>query len=85
MSEGQAKLSIYIQHILKTQHIYDIICEKIEILHIEKKGHLLNILVPFHTCKLTLQKQEMKDSFKETNKRIFYSYPAYVGYPESKF
>jgi BarA-like signal transduction histidine kinase len=63
--------SRYTQHILEAQHLYDTIDQTMEILHNQKKDHLLNTLERFHTHNLTLQQRQMNDTFTDANKPAF--------------
>jgi hypothetical protein len=42
-----------------------------EILHIEKKGHLLNTLERFHIYSVSKQKLQMNDTFSDIHNPIF--------------
>jgi hypothetical protein len=43
----------------------------VEVLHVEKKGQLLNTLECFHIYNLSKQKQRMNYTFADTHKPIF--------------
>jgi hypothetical protein len=59
------------QHILDTGHEHNTIKDKMDILHIEKNGQLLNTLKHFHMYNLSKQKLRMNDTFTDTHNFIF--------------
>jgi hypothetical protein len=56
----------FAQHILDTQHTYDTIEKTMDILHIEKKGPLLNMWERFYIHNLSVKKLQMNDTYKDT-------------------
>jgi hypothetical protein len=53
----------YAQHILDTQHAYGTIEDTLDILHIEKKGPLMNTLERFHIYKLSQENMQLNDTY----------------------
>lgn len=58
-------------NMLSTRHPYHTINRILEIIHIEKKGQLLNILKQFYIYCLSKQKQWMNDTFIDIHNSIF--------------
>jgi hypothetical protein len=66
--------SRYAQHILDTQHAYATMEDTLDILHIERKGPLMNTLERFHIYKLSKENMHMNHTYgdmynKQTNKQ----------------
>jgi hypothetical protein len=60
-----------IQHILDTQHTYSNIEETTDILHIERKGPLMNTLEQFHTYSLWKENLQINDIYTDIHNPIF--------------
>jgi hypothetical protein len=80
--------SKYAQHILYTTHNYDKAEKTMKILHIEKKGRMLNILESYHIYELTKQKLQMNEALTDNynpikRKTITYGTlpPSRINYP----
>jgi hypothetical protein len=58
--------SKFAQHILDTTHNHDTIEQTMEILHIERKGKMLNALEIYHIYRLTKQRLQMNEALKDT-------------------
>jgi hypothetical protein len=63
--------SKYAQHILDTQHAYGNIEDTLDILHIEKKGPLMNTLKRFHIYKLSQENMQLSDTYTDIHNPIF--------------
>jgi hypothetical protein len=57
--------SKFAQHILDTQHTYDTIEKTMDVLHIEKKGPLLNTWERFYIHSLSVQKRQMNYTYTD--------------------
>jgi hypothetical protein len=55
--------SRYAQHILDTKHAYGTIEDTLDILHIEKKGPLMNTLECFHIYKLSREGMHLNNTY----------------------
>jgi hypothetical protein len=53
------------------QHAYDTIEDTLDILHIERKGPLMNTLEWFHIYKLSKENMHMNDTYADTYNPIF--------------
>jgi hypothetical protein len=60
-----------VQHILDIGHAHNTIEETLEVLHIQKKGRLLNTLEHFHMYNLSKQKLQMNETFTDTHNPTF--------------
>ncbi|PNF35966.1 hypothetical protein B7P43_G03548 [Cryptotermes secundus] len=63
--------SKFAQHILDTTHNYHTIDKAMEILHIEKKGKMLNTLESFHIYELTKQNLQMNEALTDSYNPIY--------------
>jgi hypothetical protein len=63
--------SRYAQHILDTQHAYATMKYTLDILHIERKGPLMNTLERFHIYKLSKENMHVKDTYGDMFNLIF--------------
>jgi hypothetical protein len=63
--------SKYAQHILDTQNTYSNIQETMDILHIEKKGPLMNTLEQFHIYSLWKENLQLNDIYTDIHNPIF--------------
>jgi hypothetical protein len=61
----------YAQHILDPQHDYGPIADTMDILHIERKGQLMNTWDRFHIYKLSSNKLQLNDTYTDTHNPIF--------------
>jgi hypothetical protein len=60
-----------IQHILDTLHTYGTMEDTMDILHVEKKGALMNTLKRFHICNLSKENLHMNDTYTDTYNPFF--------------
>jgi hypothetical protein len=63
--------SKYAQHILDTIHNYDTVEKTMQILQIEKKGRMLNVLESYHIYELTKQKLQMNEALTDNYNLIY--------------
>jgi ribosomal protein S25 len=63
--------SRYAQHILDTEHTYGTMQDTMEVLHVERKGPLLNTLERFHIYSLWKDNMQINDMFTGTHNPIF--------------
>jgi hypothetical protein len=63
--------SRYAQHILDMQHAYGTMEDTLDILHIERKGPLMNTLERFHVYKLSKENMHINDTFADMYNPIF--------------
>ncbi|PNF39362.1 hypothetical protein B7P43_G18159, partial [Cryptotermes secundus] len=63
--------SKFAQHILDTTHNYHTIDKAMKILHIEKKGKMLNTLESFHIYELTKQNLQMNEALTDSYNQIY--------------
>jgi hypothetical protein len=63
--------AIYVQHILDTTHEYGKIEQTMEILHLEKKGRMLNALESYHIYELTKQNLQMNKALTDIYNPIY--------------
>jgi hypothetical protein len=63
--------SKYAQHILDTTHNYDTAEKTMTILHIERKGRMLNALECYHIYELTKQKSQMNEALTDYYNPIY--------------
>jgi hypothetical protein len=61
----------YAEHILDTQHTYGPITDTMDILHIEKKGRLMNAWEKFYIHKLSKNNLKLNDTYTDINNPIF--------------
>jgi hypothetical protein len=61
----------YAEHILDTQHTYGPITDTTDILHIEKKGRLMNTWEKFYIQKLSKNNLQLNDTYTDINNPIF--------------
>jgi hypothetical protein len=63
--------SRYTQHVLDTGHAYGTIEDTLSILHVEKKGPLMNTLEQFHIYRLNKDNLHLNDTYTDTYNPIF--------------
>jgi hypothetical protein len=63
--------SRYAHHILDTGHAYGTIEDTLNILHLEKKGPLMNTLEQFHIYRLSKDNLHLNDTYTDTYNPIF--------------
>jgi hypothetical protein len=59
--------SKYAQHILESQHSYGLITDIMKILHLDKKGQLMNTWERFHIYKLSKDGLQLNDTYADTH------------------
>jgi hypothetical protein len=65
------QISKFAQHILDTTHNYDTIEKTMGILHIDKKGRMLNALESYHIYELTKQNLQMNEALTDNYNPIY--------------
>jgi hypothetical protein len=65
--------SKYAQHILETTHEYGKIEQIMEILHIERKGRMLNAMESYHIYELTKQNLQMNEALTDSHNQIYHT------------
>jgi hypothetical protein len=63
--------SRFAQHILNTTHEYETMEKTMKILHIEKKGKMLDTSEIFHIYEISKQNIQLNDNFTETYNPIY--------------
>jgi hypothetical protein len=63
--------SKFSQHVIETEHEYDIKERSMNILHIEKKGQILDTYERFHIYETSKQNKQLNDTLTETYNPIY--------------
>jgi hypothetical protein len=70
-TQTNGESSKYAQHILDTTHNYDTMEEKIKILHVERKGQMLDTLENYYVYTITKEGLQMNETWTSTYNPIY--------------